>query len=349
MSTTRRRLASSASVAAPNSTQQQVNTDVSEDETDEAMVDGAWSPATGKKRKLICKGGKQVCGKLVVGTNCIRCDGCRYWFHPRCQELSVEAFAAISKYGFIWLCQECKPCLIVMLETGKILDARIAEAERKIMGAIEDVKPSSDVVKDIGTRIQTIEKSFAELKDQQNRVEATIREQKQVVQEMPKVSQDLKSSADQLKKFVQSKDKEGREANVILHNIPESNSQDNEARKKYDTESFFNVADALLGDVVGIEIESVFRLGKKPEAPGDGNQELNSKPRLMMVKLKSKSTVDELIKKRTHLKDVGFPNVYVTRDLSPEERAVQRVLREELNQKGRDTHVIFRGKVIPRN
>ena len=348
MSTTRRRLASSASASAPNTTQQR-NTDVSDvSEEDEAKVDGAWSAATGKKKKLICKGGKQVCGKPVGGT-CIRCDGCRDWFHPGCQELSVEAFAAISKYEFIWLCGDCKPCLMTMLEAGKKLDERIAEAERKIMGAIEVVKPSSDMVRDIGTRIQTIEKSFTELKDQQNRVEASIREQKQVVQEMPRVSQDLKSSADQLKRFVQSKDKEGRETNLILHNIPESSSQDNEARKKYDTESFYNVADALLGDVGGIEIESVYRLGKKPEAPGDANRELNSKSRLMLVKLKSKSTVDEIIKRRTNLKDVGFPNVYVTRDMSPEERDVQRKLREELNAKGRDTHVIFRGKVIPRN
>ena len=73
------------------------------------------------------------------------------------------------------------------------------------------------------------------------------------------------------------------------------------------------------------------------------------KPGLMMLKLKDKEHVNELIKRRTKLKDPGFLNIYLTREFSPEERAAQRALREELKQKGKETHKIFRGQVIPQN
>ena len=51
--------------------------------------------ATVKKKDLICKGGAEVCGLSISMTDCIRCDGCMQWFHPKCQEISVEAFSAI--------------------------------------------------------------------------------------------------------------------------------------------------------------------------------------------------------------------------------------------------------------
>ena len=63
----------------------------------------------------------------------------------------------------------------------------------------------------------------------------------------------------------------------------------------------------------------------------------------MMIKLKNKETVNELIKKRTQLREAGFPNVFITRDLTPEERAVQKTLRDELRQKGRETQQNFSG------
>ena len=324
-----------------------------DEENDTSPTRGAWIPATGKgKKKNTCKGGPKVCGLPLAGKDCIRCDGCKQWYHPKCQDLSMEAFAAISKYEFLWLCLECKPHLMTMLETGKKVSERVSEAENKIMTALNELTSDGSFKKQIDSRIAMIEKSFVELKEQQSRVETSIKEQKEAVQEMPKVTQDLRSSASQLKKIVESRDKEDRETNVILHNIPESKSEDNEVRKKYDVDSLYNVASALLGDTTGVEVQQVIRLGKRPEAQGDASPE--PRARLLLVKLKNKSMVNNLIKRRTQLKDVGFPNIYLTRDLSPEEREKQRGLREELESKGRDTtgrrtHVIFRGKVIPRN
>ena len=236
--------------------------------------------------------------------------------------------------------------LMAMLDAGRHLKSRISDTEQKILSAINDVKPSiSAEFEQIRIRIEKIEKSFSEIKEQQTRVEHSVQEQHQAVQEMPKFSKVLKNSAEQIRKIVETKEKEGREVNLILHNIPESKSEDAGQRRKYDADSFYNIAFALYGDTKGFEVEQIFRLGKKPDSSNIGSE---PKSRLTLVKLKSKESVDLMIKRRTKLKDVGFPNIYITRDLTPEERIKQKCLREELRQKGRDTHVIFWGQVIPK-
>ena len=312
-----------------------------------------------------CAGGTKTCNQeLSDEDKSIMCDGCERWFHYQCQNLSLEAFQALSGSDLVYLCLECRPNMKNLLKRGIQLECRIMEAEKKIMAAINRISLGEDtntkleekftsmettVMKEMNkhqVNVKTsLEKSFAEIIKQQTRVESTVKEQNQAVQEMPKFSKVLKNSAEQIKKIVETKEKEGREANLILHNIPESKSTENEKRKKYDTESFYNIATALYGNTTGLEVEQIFRLGKKPDSTEPG---VVPKPRLTLVKLKSKESVDLMIKRRTQLKDVGFPNVYITRDLAPEERMRQRELREELKQKGRDSHMIFRGQVVPR-
>ena len=68
----------------------------------------------------------------------------------------------------------------------------------------------------------------------------------------------------------------------------------------------------------------------------------------MMIKLKRKEDADLMFSLRLRLKHVGFSNIYLTRDLPPEEREAQKELRAEWTRKGKDTHQIFRGKVVPR-
>ena len=136
-----------------------------------------------------------------------------------------------------------------------------------------------------------------------------------------------------------------RERNILLHNIPESNSSSPELRKRYDQDSFQNVVEALLGEGSTMEVENVIRLGRRQQ---DGNTMEDQKPRLMLIKLRDRRDVEELMKNRWSLKDRGFENIYLTRDLPPEEREARRKLRQELTEKGKETHMIFQGKVVPR-
>ena len=98
------------------------------------------------------------------------------------------------------------------------------------------------------------------------------------------------------------------------------------------------------GSELSSSITQTFRLGKKRSDDG----EVDRRPRLLMVKMAKQEDAEALLKNRFRLKEVGYPNVYVNKDLSEEEREKQWRLRMELKKRGRDTHRIFRGQVVPR-
>ena len=262
-----------------------------------------FTPVIGKmKGKYLCRGGAKGCGLSISDKeDSIMCDACDHWFHPGCQDLSVEAFQALSKYDFMWFCLECQPRLRSMIELGKNIESRVEKAELNILRAITEVMPKADV--DIGKRlderISKMEKTVVgHLKDQQLVVESSLKEQKEAVKNMPKYTTDLKNSAQELKKFVQAKeDQESRGNNVVIHNIPESTSANSEDRKNYDYASFQNIVTALCGEGSKMDVDRVVRLGKKPE-PVENSQGTTTRPRLMLVKLCEKECVETLIKKR---------------------------------------------------
>ena len=399
-SSTRRRLASSSAARTSTASRAQENTSGRDEEQfndenvnvregegkkyeddDTGESDGetrGWSPCGKKKTVYVCKGGPKPCGQRISPReDCIRCDACSAWFHPKCQTLSNEEFKALSKFDFIWLCMECKPMLKSLVDLKKDLESRIESTENKVLQGLSEIKKAAlsiseqrqDVEKEIERKLAKMEDKLlsqikgqqthvdvslheqtravqAQIKEQQVRVDASLHEQAKVVQTLPKCTEDLRSSAKDLKKMVEDRaDKEAREVNVLIHNISESKSENPEERKGHDLEVFRKVVASLIGEQEHIQVDKIFRLGKRETATQDTSR---VKPRLMMVKLKEKEHVNMLVKRRTQLKDVGFPNVYLTRDLPPEEREAQKKLRQELRDKGKVTHRIFRGRVVPR-
>ncbi|KAF0306583.1 hypothetical protein FJT64_021941 [Amphibalanus amphitrite] len=235
-----------------------------------------------------------------------------------------------------------------MLELNKGLENRIEQAEKRIVDSIKEAHSKDVVGEQLQDKIKQMEKTVKAIKDQQMKLDSAVAEQKEAAKEVPKFTEQLKNSTKEIKRMVDSQGKAGRECNLIIHNIPESDSSEPEVRKKHDLKAFEDIVAGLLGDDVKVEVSQVYRLGKKAEAEVGTRTENAAKKRLMLLKLREKEHVNELIRKRTLLRDVGFPNVYLTRDLSPEEREQEKALREELEKKGRTTHVIFRGRVVPR-
>ena len=95
-----------------------------------------------EKGKYVCKGGSKTCGQeLLENEDSIMCDGCERWFHPKCQSLSTDAFRALSKYDFAFLCLECRPKLKDIMKLGKQMEAWLEETEKKLMAAIGKINP----------------------------------------------------------------------------------------------------------------------------------------------------------------------------------------------------------------
>ena len=327
------------------------------DESESEGEEGEWISPTSKskKAKYVCKGSKKkVCGIAIrEKDDSIRCDGCEGWFHPKCQGLTAEAFKALVKFDFIWLCDTCKPSLSSMIQLGKHLEARIEAAEHKILSMLDQSCPKKDLTKQLESKISSMEKTvMGKIREHQEKVTTTLQEQSKVVEAMPKYTSEINQSALDLKTLIMSKeDRDNRETNLLLHNMPESGSSNTEERKEHDAKSFNKVASALLGNQTKIDTVSIYRLGKKAEQINEQDR-TEPKPRLMLVKLTSKEDVQTLMKRRMKLREAGFPNIYLTHDLPPEERAKQKKqrekLKEELETKGKENYKIFRGRVVPK-
>ena len=145
---------------------------------------------------------------------------------------------------------------------------------------------------------------------------------------------------------MESREKEDRASNILIHNIPESESEDYEKRKEEDIQKFMEIAEAL--GATDIELHKLVRLRRKMEEKEADGQKGKQRPKIMLLKLGSSEQADMIFRRRFNLKSKGFVNTYITRDLPPKEREEQRKLRAELQEKGKATHVIFRGKVVER-
>ena len=234
-------------------------------------------------------------------------------------------------------------------------------------------KKHDELEKKIGTKMEEVLKQIEEtvnnkMNRQQEIVEAALKTQEKMVEQSAKAqNEDKKSYAEIAKELKdipryteeirestknfftsymeQKEDKERRQNNLLLHNVRESQDHDPQQRKTHDTAQFGEVISALLGDVnrPHIEVDKIYRLGKRKE-------EEDSKPRLLLVRLKNKEHVDIMLKKRKLLRtnSPGLGPVFLTPDLTLEERKRAQELKQELEEKGKETHRVFRGKVVKR-
>ena len=159
---------------------------------------------------------------------------------------------------------------------------------------------------------------------------------------------DLEESIDdkiekQVEKAIEAfRDREERKCNVIIHNVPESATEN---RKEEDSAKLKEIFAVMKCE--DVKAKSFVRLGR----PIDGQQ------RLIKVVLGSVTNKHQLLggTKLLRTKDGdgssthGWSNVFVTPDLTKEEREKNRLLRQELakrkNDEKNENLVIYRGKI----
>lgn len=164
-----------------------------------------------------------------------------------------------------------------------------------------------------------------------------------VVKHIKEQNEKIEASTKTIEKVAENRDREDRAANLIIHNVDESQASSTEERIQHDKDVFRSMARGLGQEVRDSDIERIIRLNRKDSSTD------KAKPRLILVKLKSIELADSIFRRRMALKDAGFPNKYITRDKSPAERLQLRRLRAQLLDKGTATHMIFRNKVVPRD
>lgn len=306
----------------------------------------------------ICKGGP--CGKKGVDKECglkvcdndkgVECDGCKFWYHSSCQKVLPETYVALNQAkGLFWICHECRKNLPELAkrdqEQGESKGnlSMSKKFEEKLDSIANTVAEQASAMKLMEESLKSMEELKQEKKDKKDEekldsIVNTVAEQARamkLMEESLKSMEELKLK-DRLANWELKVDREDRATNLLIHNVPESKSEENEKRKEEDLKQFEEIAEALGG--TDIEIHKLVRLRRKNEG----------KPRIILVRLGTRQQADLLYNRRFNLKSRGFENTYITRDLPPKEREEQRKLREEWKEKGRESHVIYRGKVVER-
>ena len=276
---------------------------------------------------MYAMGGDEPCDKVIgAKEKSIQCEACLEWYHPKCQSPCAEVFNAMDAYKLLWVCKGCRGRLSDILDTAKRIEERIEKSEKRIIKAMTDSKRES------ATEIERkVEGQLKLIKDQ--------------------VTKQQESTSETLKKMARNQERAAemeRGNNLVIHGLEESQKTDAAQRKEEDRQSIVDLGKVVCGNSPSLKISEVIRLGKRDENQASISGSATQRPRLLLVKFETKEDASRLFQERFGLRDAGFRHVYINRDMSKEERERQFKLREELKAKGRDTHRIFRGKVIPR-
>ena len=141
----------------------------------------------------------------------------------------------------------------------------------------------------------------------------------------------------------EAREREKRKLNVILVNVPESEGESAEERKKGDLEQVGNIAGKIT-EVERDDFRDPIRLGGKTIGS-------ESKPRMLRVTVKNEDVKKRVLANARKLNEgVNFKNrVYINPDRTEGERREFRQLREELERRKKDDpNLIIRGGMIVR-
>ena len=133
-------------------------------------------------------------------------------------------------------------------------------------------------------------------------------------------------------------EQEKRRRNIVVHNLKEPDSDLSvEERNMHDKMAFQKMCKDTMR--LNTRVERTYRIGR---ATG-------GRSRLLIVALEEEATKGEVLKMARNLRDVEkYSNIYVTPDLTPEEQARDKALREELKRRrlaGEEVE-IRRGRII---
>ena len=323
-----------------------------------------------------CKGGpgKRVCGQPVKdGERGVSCDICRCWYHSVCQAVSRNTFKSLETDEMLgWFCAECKvnmskrdlrqghsqpyqcecPDLVAKVEQLEALVRKNAQQlEALLLNNTQLIKNMHDkqeqsVAKQTELATKATEEALA--KCQSSYAEA-------VKGSYAKVVESVSAKIDAIPKQVQTKpsvdsaqqiagafdnffDKEKRKLNVVVHNLPESSGESFKEKSEKDAEQFTEMIREVLK--LNVRVTKAFRVGKGSE----------DKPRLLVITLENAETKMDVLKMASGLRHHDqWSNIYVTPDLTWQEREEGRKLRQELARRkgeGKPNLAIRRGKIV---
>ena len=270
----------------------------------------------------------------------IQCEKCESWYCSSCENVPTQVIEIISEYRQLhWFCKTCETQighsaydqLAVQSTSHESITKQLSKVQAQVQKLVDQVNLQLD---------NRFKKFETEMNHKLSNA-SSVWEQQVVTNSNPGTSRDSNWINNNITTRVidEYRDRESRKLNLILYNVPESQSSDTSVQQTHDTKFISDIANKI--EAGQIDVTRVTRLGKK----------VNNKNRLMKVQVANLSQKRRLLTNAKKLKQcsVDFQNIYLSPDLSYNERQANKLLRQELSRRkeaGETDLVIYRGSIV---
>jgi len=279
--------------------------------------------------------------KKVVEEEAVECYWCSNWQHIQCAKVSKSHYDMLNTCPdqIVFFCSVCIAKLPTALEKSSGSKDSRSAMDKQIEALQSQLTDLAAKVNDQATKVhEQINSRFLQF---ENKVSAKFLNSNSVTHSLPTAHEPRGSvtavSPSQIIK--EYKDRESRKFNVIVHNVPESESTESSACVTHDTNIVGDIANKI--GIESIDIATTMRLGEKIEG----------RSRLLKVHLRNLQHKRLLLSNAKKLKGLSgdLQKVYITPDLSRKDRQENKLLREELFRRrsnGELGLIIRRGQIV---
>ena len=304
--------------------------------------------ARGRVNSPTCPCG--TCKKEVKGNQkSLQCDLCSHWYHATCQNVDDDTYRIITKDSnadnphIQWYClPSCKLLNKKFVNTFTKLENDVAIMQDRIENVDERVMQLEQGQTKIDARLERIEKgrftgpmieSFADKVRKEIPQADTIHPNLDANEIQSIIDRKAKAQAKEIE------DKVRRQTNLIIFQLPEQDSQNEEVQMAADEEHVNDILYSIRARSKAIEFVRLNPLGKaKPGKATGGTVQNNIRP--LKISFQSQAARDEVLgafiraKRRMKPDDESLVNkVIMRKDLTPAERKENEALYNELKEK----------------
>jgi len=268
----------------------------------------------------------------------IQCERCEMWLCAGCEKLSPEVISFIGEHSesrVHWFCMICDKLAINAVKSYSHMSNPLT---KEITSCLNDtlVKPLNSAIDSISKAVDNIQVSLTKS------IEQIVVPSNETSNNMnsPISKESVASLTTSL--FNEQKEREKRELNLVIHNLPESTATESAARKKADIQKVFSV----LKDSLKIKptISNAVRIGKKGP----------DKPRLLKITIGSIEEKVSILRNKSKLRSESnqeyIRKIFITPDLTPLEQRKNKALRQQLTEmnKEKNIYTIKNGEIVRR-
>ena len=261
------------------------------------------------------------CSKSVE--QLLECECCEQWYCCACQNVCDKMFAVLHEFKSLhWFCAKCEPTILRRPKDATSLQ----------------VNPQGQQC-EIESRLKALESQLTSLTNSLSKItkSCSVVDSPQAINVTSHVTApDVLA----LRAVDEYRQREQCKLNLIFHKVPESTHSEVSTRREDDLKFIYTLAKEL--GIEHLEVVNAICLGRPVE----------SRSRLLKVEVCNSQVKRQLLSKAKNLrqcKSDQLRTVFITPDLSPQERQQQKNLRAELHIRrdaGERNIVIRKGQIV---